>query len=228
MHLRHAVGECTVRAVSLAEQWNGIETRLDPRWQDARLLLSIADETRAERAVALLGPAGPGRSGREIRFFAQRTGSPIGPEAVRRMLRRIDAEGIEGSLSLVSSDEAPAEPSVSRSTLADEWDAVVGLLPSDWSDLLCEIELTSSDHVDQGALLMAPLNPFQSGVGKPGFRFRVAQSAGYGASAGMVRRCLARLDAAGIPGEVRLLRALSDTHPVATQGPVWMVGGKQV
>ena len=214
--------------MSLAEQWTGVESRLDPRWHDARLLLTLADETRAERAVSLLGPAGPGRSGREIRFFAQRTGGAIGPEAVRRMLRRIDAEGIDGTLSLVSSDEAPPQPAVSRPTLAAEWDAVVALLPSDWSDLLCELELTSSDHIDRGALLTAPLNPFQSGVGKPGFRFRVAQSAGYGASAGMVRRCLARLDEAGIPGEVRLLRALSDTHPVATQGPVWMIGGKQV
>ena len=42
----------------------------------------------------------------------------------------------------------------------------------------------------------------------------------------MVRRCLARLDEEGIPGEVRVLRALSDTHPVGTQGPVWYVGGK--
>lgn len=214
--------------MSLAEQWTGVEKRLDPRWHDARLLLTIADETHADRALALLGPAGPGRSGREIRFFAQRTGSAIGPEAVRRMLRRIDAEGIDGTLALVSSDEAPPEPMVSRATLAAEWDAVVAQLPSDWSDLLCELELTSSDHIDQGALLTAPLNPFQSGIGKPGFRFRVAQTAGYGASAGMVRRCLARLDAADIPGEVRVLRALSDTHPVATQGPVWMIGGKQV
>jgi hypothetical protein len=228
VHLRHAVGECTVRAMSLAEQWTGVESRLDPRWHDARLLLTIDDDTHAERALALLGPAGPGRSGREIRFFAQRTGSSIGPEAVRRMLRRIDAEGIAGTLTLVSSDEAQPEPTVSRATLVAEWNALLELLPSDWSDLLCELELTSSDHVDQGALLTAPLNPLQSGAGRPGFRFRVAHSAGYGASAGMVRSCLARLDAAGIPGRVRVLRALSDTHPVGTQGPVWMIGGKQV
>jgi hypothetical protein len=214
--------------MSLAEQWTGIESGLDPRWRDARLLLAVDDETHAERALALLGPAGPGRAGREIRFFAERTGGAIGPEAVRRMLRRIDAEGIEGTLTLVAFDEAPAEPAVSRPTLAAGWDAVVALLPSDWSDLLCELELTSTDHIEQGALLTAPLNPLQSGAGKPGFRFRVAHSAGYGASSGMVRRCLARLDEAGIPGEVRVLRALSDTHPVGTQGPVWMIGGRQV
>jgi hypothetical protein len=214
--------------MGLVDQWSEIEQRLDPRWHDARLKLTVENEDRVERALALLGPAGPGRSGREIRFHAERTGSAIGPEAVRRMLRRLEAEGLAGSLVLVSSDEAPPEPAVSRVTLAASWDAVVATLPADWSDLLCELELTSSDHVDEGALLTAPLNPFQSGAGKPGFHFRVARVFGYGASPGMARRCMERLDHAGIPGEVRVLRALSDTHPVGTQGPVWYVGGKAV
>src|SRR5205085_8445996 len=95
------------------------------------------------------------------------------------------------------------------------------------SDLLCELELTSSDHIERGALLLAPLNPIQ-GTGKPGFHFRCAHTFGYGASAGMVRRCFARLDEERIPGEVRVLRALSDTHPVGTQGPVWRIGERAV
>ena len=37
-----------------------------------------------------------------------------------------------------------------------------------------------------------------------------------------------RVDSAGIPGTVRVLRLMSDTHPVGTQGPVWYVGGKAV
>jgi hypothetical protein len=216
-----------VRSMALVDQWNAIEQGLDPRWKDARLLLDIDDESRAERALALLGPAGPGRSGREIRFYVERLGA-IGPEALRRMSRRIDAEGISGTLSLVSADDAPPAPVVSRPTLAGAWDAVLETLPSDWSDLLCELELTSSDHVEQGALLTAPLNPLQSGLDKPGFHFRAARTFGYGASPGMVRRCLARLDEAGIPGKVHVLRVLSDTHPAGTQGPVWMIGGKTV
>jgi hypothetical protein len=216
-----------VRSMALVDQWNEIEKGLDPRWKDARLLLTVDDESHSERTLALLGPAGPGRSGRDIRFDSERNGA-IGPEAVRRMLRRIDGEGVEGTLTLVSADDAPPVRAVSRPTLAAEWDAVSATLPADWSDLLCELELTSSDHVDQGALLTAPLNPFQSGLAKPGFRFRVARTFGYGASPGMVRRCLTRLDDAGIPGEVRIVRALSDTHPAGTQGPVWMIGGKTV
>jgi hypothetical protein len=44
----------------------------------------------------------------------------------------------------------------------------------------------------------------------------------------MTRRCLERLDEEGIPGQLRILRALSDTDPVYTQGPVWYVEGKAV
>jgi hypothetical protein len=143
------------------------------------------------------------------------------------MLRRIDAEGIGGTLTLVSSDAAAPEPVISRASLAAEWDAALQLLPGDWSDLLCDVELTSSDFVERGALLLAPLNPIQ-GTGRPGFRFRCAASFGYGASPGMVRRCLARLDEERITGEVRVLRALSDTHPVGTQGPVWRIGERSV
>ena len=44
----------------------------------------------------------------------------------------------------------------------------------------------------------------------------------------MTRRCLARADGEGITGRVSILRALSDTHNVDTQGPVWYVEGKAV
>jgi hypothetical protein len=213
--------------VGLVEQWNGIESRLDPRWNDARLELTVDDETQAERAAALLGPAAPGRSGATIRFSASRGGDGVGPEAVRRLLRRMDEEGIDGTLALASATDAAPARTIARDTLAVAWDAAVAQLPADWSDLLCEIELTSSDHNDPAALLLGPVNPLAT-EGKLGFRFRAASTFGYGASAGMVRRCLARLDEAGIPGQVRVLRVLSDTHPVATQGPVWYVGGKAV
>jgi len=213
--------------VTLVEQWNAIESGLDPNWGDARLALTLDSEAAAERAAALLGPAAPGRFGRTIRFFAARGGTGVGPEAVRRMLRRIDAEKLGGSLELVASDQAPPEPAITRTSLAGEWDAALALLPADWSDLYCEIELTSTDHLDRAALLLSPLNPARFG-GTPGYRFRCARSFGYGTSPEMVRRCFERLDDGNIPGEVRILRALSDTHPAGTQGPVWHVGGRTV
>jgi hypothetical protein len=213
--------------MGLVDQWTRIEEGLDPKWRDARVDLVVDDDAQLSRASALLAPASPGRTGNAIRFTTARGGTMVGPEAVRRMLKRIDDERIGGTLTLVSSGEAAPEPVITRASLAAEWDAALTVLPADWSDLLCELELTSSDHIERGALLLAPLNPIQ-GTGRPGFRFRCAHTFGYGASSGMVRRCLARLDEENIPGEVRVLRAMSDTHPVATQGPVWRIGERSV
>src|SRR6266516_6596376 len=97
------------------------------------------------------------------------------------------------------------------------------MLPGDWSDALVELELDSSAVVDRGAVLCAPLNPMQL-TGRTGFGFRCASERGYGASTAMVARCLARLDEAGITGHVRITRALSDVHPVGTQGGTFLVG----
>ena len=44
----------------------------------------------------------------------------------------------------------------------------------------------------------------------------------------MARRCLERLDEEEVGAELKVLRVLSDTDAVATQGPVWRVGGKAV
>jgi hypothetical protein len=209
----------------LVEQWNTIERGLDPRWKDARIVLVVDDESQRKRAAALLGPAGPGVFGKEIRFYATRGGAGVGPEAVRRMLRKLDDEGVTGTLELSSVGEAEPDSVIHRESLADEWSAAVDVLPADWSDLLCELELTSTDHIEPGALRLAPLNPIQV-TGRLGFRFRVAHTFGYGASPGMVHRCFERLDAEQIHGELRILRVMADTHPVGTQGPVWYVGGR--
>jgi hypothetical protein len=232
--------------VRLVEQWNGIENGLDPSWSDARLSLRIEDARARERAAALLGPAGPGFSGDSIRFYVTRTGRGIGPEAARRLLGRVDGESIAGELTLVSSSEAEPAAEIARPTLAAEWQAALAVLPSDWSDLVAELELESSADVDRAAVLCAPLNPIQawleaspakpstpsgssrtpsaSGGGRPGFRLRCASTRGYGASAGMIERCLTRLDEEEIRGRVRITRVLSDVHPVGTQGATFLVG----
>jgi hypothetical protein len=213
--------------MSLVDQWNDVEKGLDPRWSHAVLSLEVSDETHRSRAAALLAPAGPGRHGTALRFSADRAGGGVGPEAIRRMLRRLDDERIDGTLELVSTAETAVAETAAAVSLDGAWDAALATVPSDWSDLFCELGLTSTDHVDHAALLLAPINPLQR-EGRPGFRFRVARSAGYGASPGMVRRCLGRLDGEGIPGDVRVIEVMSDSHHVGTQGPVWYVAGKAV
>jgi hypothetical protein len=237
--------------VPLVDRWNSVERGLDPRWTEATMSLAITDDGARSRAAALLGPAGPGVGNKQIRFTVSTRGDGIGPEAARRLLRRIDAAGIVGRLELVESRGVRPEPEDEPArSLAAEWQEALQALPSDWSDLVGEIELHSSADVDRAAVLCAPINPIQawleaspakpatpgekprtlsaSGGGRPGFRFRCASERGYGASAGMVGRCLERLDEAGVTGHVRITRALSDVHPVGTQGATFVVGRRPV
>jgi hypothetical protein len=217
-----------LRPVNLVEQWLEIQDGLPEDWADARLRLTIQDAELAARAAALLGPINPGRRGNVLRLYATRRGTGQSPGLVERLLAGLDEERIPGQLELVGTDEAePAPPPVERPTLAGTWDASVAALPPDWSDLYCEVELVSSDWLERAALLMAPLNPARFGE-VPGFRFRVARRFGYGASPEMTRRCLERVDQEHIRGELRILRVLSETDPVHTQGPVWYVEGRSV
>jgi hypothetical protein len=211
--------------VGLAAQWERISASLPDDWERAELRLVVPEQRLRPRAAALLGPLTPGRAGEELRFVVSRR-SGVGPEAARRLLAHLDEEGIAGTLVLsASAAGAAVEETPARPLLAATWDELVAALPEDWSDLLCRIELTSSDDLPPAALLAAPLNPSRPAK-ELGFDFRVARTFGYGTSPQMTRRCLARLDEAGIPGRLELLRALSDSQPVATQGPVWYVGGK--
>jgi hypothetical protein len=213
--------------VRLVEQWRRIEFGLPAEWTDARVSLTVSDERRLGRAAALLGPVNPGRAGAELRLGVTRRAGATGPEVVRRLLRRLDEAGIRGTLKLVAVSEAPRAKAVAASTLELAWEVALSTLPPDWSDLHCELELNSTDHLARAALLLSPLNPLRDGK-RAALRFRVAHRFGYGASPEMVRRCLARVDADGIRGRVSILRALSDTHNVATQGPVWYVEGRAV
>ncbi len=112
-------------------------------------------------------------------------------------------------------------------TLAESWATALATLPADWSDIYAELELHSREDVDRAALLMAPINP-RLDPNDPILRFRSARVAGYGGSPGMVGRCFERCDGDGIAGEVRIVRALSDSRHVGTQGPVWQIAGRTV
>jgi len=217
-----------LRPLALADDFNRLEQSLPDGWAEARLQLTVADDDRCDRAAALLGPANPGRRGKTVRFNAARRGGGITPDALRRLLRRLDTEGISGELEIVgTSESAPTEERRRHPPLRAQWEEALAALPSDWTDLYAEVRFTSTDYVERAALLVAPCNPARYG-GANALRFRCARSFGYGVSAEMAGRCLQRCDEEGITGEVEILRALSDTYPVTTQGPVWYVGGRAV
>ena len=209
-----------------AEQWARLEDDLGTDWAEARL--SFAPEGSAADAATILAPLGPGRAGSELRFHVTRASS--GPERLRNLLERLDQRRVWGSLSLI--DATRSEPAAVAATsrqapLADAWNAALGRLSPGWSDLLCELELDSSDHVPRAALLGAPMNPTRNPEAIA-LRFRVSGKQGYGASPGMARRCFERMDADGITGRISVLHELSDSEHAATQGPVWRVAGRSV
>ena len=213
--------------MSLVGQWREIESELPETWGEAKLSLTVDDEGRQPRAAALLAPLAPGRAAESLRFSAVRHRAGASSGAVARALGRLDDERIRGDLALVSSDDVPVVEAAPPTRATDAWDAALTTLPSDWSDVWGEIRFENTDVVEHAALLCAPLNPARTDDGF-GFRFRAARVSGYGASPKMVRRCLGRLDEDGVPARVEVLRALSDTGHVATQGPVWYVGGRVV
>jgi hypothetical protein len=214
--------------VSLTGEWKAAQAGLPSGWRTARVEVTVA-EADLQRASALLGPAQPYRSGPgALHLGVARDGSAPGVDAVGRLLGRLDDEGIGGSVAVLAHEVAAPPPApLPEETLAESWDAALATIPADWSDLVGEVELISSDYLDQAALALAPVNPRLVPPGTV-LRFRCAARFGYGASPGMVRRCLERCDGRGIRGSVRVTRALSDTKPVGTQGPIWQIDGRTV
>ena len=212
--------------MKLVDQWRQLEEGLPADWEEARVAVRTESPADLPRAAAVLGPLGAGRRGDALVLTIRHSGGQPGPEAARRLFGRLDASRVWSGLELLDVIRredlpSPAEPV----PVAASWDAALATLPPDWSDLLCELELDSSDHLPRAALLCAPLNPTRD-RSKLALLFRCARRAGYGASPGMARRCFERCDAEGLTGRASVLRALSETDNVATQGAVWYVGGR--
>ncbi len=213
-----------------AGQWKLIERDLGANWDEAHFVFSVEDPGSIGAAAAVLAPLSPGRAGGELRFQVRREGG--GPDKIRNLVGRLDRKRVWGTLTLVeSSAEARAtatgiEP-VELPGLVESWDAALADLPPGWRDLLCELEVDSTDYLPRAALLGAPLNPTRNPE-TIALRFRVSSGVGYGTSPGMARRCLERIEGDGITGRASVLNVLSDTGNEATLGPVWRIAGHSV
>ena len=215
-------------AVKLVDQWSTLERRLPDDWETVDLRLRTEQLDDLSEAARILGPMTVGRTGSELVFTVQRAGGPAGPEAARRLFARLDAARIWCLLEQAGVGRPEAVPQVAAAALkpfVDRWDDALAELPADWTDLLCVLDLDSSALLPRAALLCAPVNPTRDRA-RIGFTFRCASHAGYGVSPSMARRCFERLDGEEIKGSVSVLRVLSSTDNVGTQGPVWYVGGR--
>ena len=211
--------------MSVAEQWNAIGSNLPEGWARAQLRLELADREAADRAAAMLGPVGPYRAAPTVLLFnVARDGSSASPDSLARLLRNLAS----GTLVLSGSQAAPERASSRQlETLTASWDKAIAGLPADWSDLYVEVQLTSTDFVERASVLCVQCNPRRDGK-RAALRFRCARVRGYGVSPEMARRCVERCDGERIEGSVSVLRVISDSRPVATQGPVWIADGKTI
>jgi hypothetical protein len=211
------------------EQWAQIEEGLPRDWSEAQL--TFVAEGSVEDAAAALGPLQPGRVNGALRLHVARADG--GVERARNIFRRLDGRRIWGTLELIGAiedvvpDLAAQKNASPRGPLAEHWDAALAELPPDWSDILCVLELDSSDHLARAALLGAPMNPSRV-LGDIALQFRASGKQGYGVSPQMARRCFERMDAEGITGSISIAYGLSDTENAATQGPVWRLAGRSV
>ena len=87
--------------MGLVEQWRLIRAELPVDWADARLAITVPNASQRSQAAALLGPAGPGITGDDLRVTASRTGSGIGPDQLTKLLGRIDGARIRADLGLL-------------------------------------------------------------------------------------------------------------------------------
>ncbi len=225
--------------MTLEERLQSLLDSLPHGWTEAQLLVTVPEPARADRAALILAPLSPGRAGATFRIAVGSGQAGPSRDSVARLLDRLDRESVDARLSLAGHSleaapvegDGPAPPARTAAApvlLAASWDELVERLPEDWSDLYAEVELASSDELDRAALLLGPVNPFLHAGLRPALRFRVARTFGYGGAPGMTRRCLGRLDEKHIAGRLRILRVMSKTAPVLTQGPVWRESGRAI
>lgn len=209
--------------MTVAQQWHAIGSELPSGWTQAQLRLALKDRATADRAAAMLGPAGAYRAAPTVLLFTvARDGSASSPDNLARLLRKVP----NGQLSLSGSKAAQTETPIREiTTLTESWDGAIAALPADWSDLYVELSLTSTDFIEPASVLCIQCNPRRDGK-RAALRFRCARVQGYGVSPEMARRCLERCDAARIQGSVAVLRTVCGSRHVATQGPVWLEDGK--
>ena len=108
--------------------------------------------------------------------------------------------------------------------LADQWRRIEEELPPDWADARLQLTVEDGSDPERAATLLGPAAPGRFGKI---IRFTSARRGG-GVGPEGIRRLLRGIDEEGIRGVVRIVRALSDTNHVGTQGPVWYIGGRSV
>ena len=207
--------------MKLVDQWRTIEDGLPADWEDVRLVVTTEQPGDLPRAAQVLSPMNAGKVGSTLVVHVRRAGGAQGPDAARRLFQRLDESRTWASLEqgqVLSEQAVAAVASDEAVPLAVSWEAALAPLPADWTDLLGELEVDSSDYLDRAALLCAPLNPTRD-RSRLVFRFRCSGRSGYGASRGdgtsLLRAARRRRHHGRHPRGARAVRHGQRRHPGA-------------
>jgi hypothetical protein len=92
--------------------------------------------------------------------------------------------------------------------LAEDFQSIVDALPSDWTDIVCDLRIADEELYVDTAVLMTQINAQPYSKADWHFRINVAHNFGHAAAAETVKGTLALLDEQGIEGEL----ILRDVH----------------
>jgi hypothetical protein len=89
-------------------------------------------------------------------------------------------------------------------SLAADFQQVLEAMPSDWTDLELDLRVDDESRYIDAAVALSQVNARPYSQADWDWRLIVAHSFGHAAAAETVKGVLARLDAAGVSGEMRL------------------------
>jgi hypothetical protein len=89
--------------------------------------------------------------------------------------------------------------------LADDFQRIVDALPPDWTDLEVDLRIDDERQYIDSAVALAQVNAQVYSRSEWHWRLLVAKSFGHAAAPESVRGVLAKLDASGVGGELRVV-----------------------
>jgi hypothetical protein len=86
--------------------------------------------------------------------------------------------------------------------LAADFDELIGSLPDDWTDIVCDLRLRDESRYVDGAVILTQINAQPFSEAEWHFRVNIANHFGHAAAPETVRGTFALLDQEGIEGEL--------------------------
>ena len=100
--------------------------------------------------------------------------------------------------------------------LAEDFDELIGSLPDDWTDIVCDLRLRDESRYVDGAVILTQVNAQPYSEAEWHWRINVAHQFGHAAAAETVRGTFELLDQEGIEAEL-VVRDVSEGRAEVVQ-----------